>query len=216
MRRIRLRLTYANVISTLCLVLLVGGGSAYAAAELGKESVGRKQLAKEAVTPAKLSKASKSVLTGPAGPKGATGATGPQGLKGDQGEKGDPGPAVQILPSGQTESGVWAVFAAAGGYGMASLNFSPHLAGSVEFSHEIEVPEEEIRLHCPGFGKADPGYLCMYTAFEHEVTFQGFLGAFGSGVDEPGEPEGTVAYFKSSGGAGTASDARGNWAYTAP
>jgi hypothetical protein len=89
MKRIRGKLTYSNVISTLCLVLLVGGGTAYAASEvLPKASVGTKQIQKEAVTPAKLSKASKAALTGP---KGATGATGPQGPKGDAGLKGDPG-----------------------------------------------------------------------------------------------------------------------------
>ena len=88
MHRIRGKLTYANVISTLCLVLLVGGGTAYAATEmLPKNSVGTKQLAKEAVTPAKLSKASKKTLTGPQGPKGDTGA------KGDRGETGLTGAA---------------------------------------------------------------------------------------------------------------------------
>jgi hypothetical protein len=96
MHRIRGKLTYANVISTLCLILLVGGGTAYAAAEmLPKNSVGSKQIKKEAVTPAKLSKAAKATLTGPKGAAGATGATGPQGPKGDSGPKGDrgePGP----------------------------------------------------------------------------------------------------------------------------
>jgi hypothetical protein len=88
MHRIRGKLTYSNVISTLCLVLLLGGGTAYAASHLRKESVGARQLKKEAVTPAKLSSAAKATLTGAAGPKGATGAQGPQGA---QGVKGDPG-----------------------------------------------------------------------------------------------------------------------------
>jgi hypothetical protein len=81
-------LTYSNVISTLCLVLLLGGGTAYAASHLGKGSVGSNQLKKGAVTPAKLSKASKSALTGS---RGATGPQGPQGAKGEPGEKGTPG-----------------------------------------------------------------------------------------------------------------------------
>lgn len=67
MQRVRARLTYPNVIATFCLVLLLGGGTAYAAGELGKESVGTKQLKKEAVTPAKLSKAVRSDLAGAAG-----------------------------------------------------------------------------------------------------------------------------------------------------
>jgi hypothetical protein len=86
MKRLRGNLTYSNVISTLCLILLVGGGTAYAANQLvPKNSVGPKQIRKEAVTPAKLSKAAKRTLTGSQGP------TGPQGSKGDRGEKGDQG-----------------------------------------------------------------------------------------------------------------------------
>ncbi len=94
MRRLQEKLTYANVISTLCLVLLLGGGTAYAAAQLGKNSVGTKQLKPAAVTPAKLSKAAKATLTGapgPAGPQGDTGAPGKKGEKGARGEKGDTG-----------------------------------------------------------------------------------------------------------------------------
>jgi hypothetical protein len=52
--KLRGKLTYANVMSTLCFFLLVGGGAAYAASHLGKNSVGSKQLKKNAVTTAKL------------------------------------------------------------------------------------------------------------------------------------------------------------------
>jgi len=98
MKRIGNRLTYANVISTLCLLLLLGGGTAYAASKLGKESVGTRQLKKEAVTPAKLSTAAKATLTGPAGPKGATGATGAQGPQGNPGAAGATKIDVQVGP----------------------------------------------------------------------------------------------------------------------
>ncbi len=57
MTNLRVRLTYANVISTLCLFLLLGGGAAYAASQLGKNSVGTKQLKKNSVTTAKIKKA---------------------------------------------------------------------------------------------------------------------------------------------------------------
>jgi hypothetical protein len=49
----RLKLTYANVTSTLCLFLLLGGGVAYAS-HLAKNSVGPKQLKKNAVTTSKI------------------------------------------------------------------------------------------------------------------------------------------------------------------
>ncbi len=61
MRRIRPRLTYANVISSLCLLLLVGGGTAIAAGKLAPNSVGTAQLKKNAVTGAKVKNGS---LTG--------------------------------------------------------------------------------------------------------------------------------------------------------
>ncbi len=49
----RPKLTYANVMSTLCFFLLLGGG-AYAATQLPKNSVGTKQLKKNSVTTAKI------------------------------------------------------------------------------------------------------------------------------------------------------------------
>jgi len=52
----RPKLSYANVVSTLCLFLLLGGGAAYAARHLGKNSVGTMQLKKNAVTTAKIKK----------------------------------------------------------------------------------------------------------------------------------------------------------------
>jgi hypothetical protein len=52
----RPKLSYANVMSTLCFFLLLGGG-AYAAGHLGKNSVGSKQLKKNAVTTAKIKSA---------------------------------------------------------------------------------------------------------------------------------------------------------------
>ena len=99
MNRLLGRLTYANVMATLALFVALGGVS-YAATQLPSNSVGTKQIKKEAVTPAKLSRASKSALTGPAGATGPAGPTGPigaagtpgtQGPQGDKGEKGDPG-----------------------------------------------------------------------------------------------------------------------------
>ena len=59
MQRLRSQLTYSNVVSTLCLILLVGGGTAYAASKaLPKNSVGSKQIKKGAVTGAKLANGS--------------------------------------------------------------------------------------------------------------------------------------------------------------
>jgi hypothetical protein len=59
--RVRDRLSYANVVSTLCLFLLLGGG-AYASTHLPKNSVGPRQLRKGAVKAGKI--AAKAVGTG--------------------------------------------------------------------------------------------------------------------------------------------------------
>ncbi len=53
-KRLRGKLTYANVVSSLCLFLLLGGGAAFAASQLAKNSVGSRQLKKNAVVTAKI------------------------------------------------------------------------------------------------------------------------------------------------------------------
>ena len=100
-RRPAVRLSYANVMSTVAVFMVLGGG-AYAATTLPAGSVGKQQLRSGAVTRAKL--AARSVTTrklavgavtrrrlsrgvrnrlggaaGPAGPPGATGPAGPAG-----------------------------------------------------------------------------------------------------------------------------------------
>lgn len=50
------QLTYANVVSTVALVLALGAGGAYAANQLAPKSVGEKQLRPGAVTPDKIRK----------------------------------------------------------------------------------------------------------------------------------------------------------------
>jgi hypothetical protein len=54
LKRIRSRLSYANVISTLALFLVLGGGAAIAATELKPNSVGTAQLKAQTVTGAKI------------------------------------------------------------------------------------------------------------------------------------------------------------------
>jgi len=65
------KLTYANVVATLALMIAVGGASAFAATQLARNSVGSKQIKKNAVTTAKIrneaitgAKVKKGTLTG--------------------------------------------------------------------------------------------------------------------------------------------------------
>jgi hypothetical protein len=55
-KQIRKRLTYANVMSSLAVFLVVGGGAALAATVLPKNSVGTKQIKSNAVTAKKIKK----------------------------------------------------------------------------------------------------------------------------------------------------------------
>jgi hypothetical protein len=56
MKNLRSRLTYANVVATLALILALGGGTVYAAIKLGKNDVKSKNIAKGAVKTADLAK----------------------------------------------------------------------------------------------------------------------------------------------------------------
>lgn len=90
MRTLRGKLTYANVISTLCLFMLLGGGAYAAKTQLAKNSVGTKQIRNNAITGKKIKKgtidagkltpAAVATLKGATGEAGAVGPEGPIGL----------------------------------------------------------------------------------------------------------------------------------------
>jgi hypothetical protein len=109
----RARLTYANVASTLALLLagsaaLSGGVAVAAATGLAPRSVGVKQLQKDAVTSKAVKDgsllaadfAAGQLPAGPAGTTGAPGATGPAGANGAPGPTGPQGPAGAQGPQG--------------------------------------------------------------------------------------------------------------------
>ena len=106
--KLRTHLTYANVVSSVCLFVVLSG-SAYAAVTLSKNSVTSKHIkngqvkgadiANNAVTSAKVANATllaDDFKAGqlPAGPKGDTGPPGPQGQPGAKGETGPAGTAI--------------------------------------------------------------------------------------------------------------------------
>lgn len=120
---LRRHATYANVMSTLCAFVVLGGGTAYAAATI----IDGRNIKNETVTGAKVKDGSLSVLdlsaaarkalkgaigaVGPAGQNGADGApgakghdgaAGAQGPKGDKGDAGDRGPVGLAGATGLT------------------------------------------------------------------------------------------------------------------
>ena len=105
--RFRPKLTYANVMATIA-VFIALGGSAYAATQLAKNSVGPKQLKANAVSGEKVKDGSLSPkdFTGVLGTPGAPGAPGEKGEKGDRGEPADMGlldPATDLPGLGVLE-----------------------------------------------------------------------------------------------------------------
>ncbi|HKP21231.1 MAG TPA: hypothetical protein VJT68_06920 [Thermoleophilaceae bacterium] len=116
----RRHLTYANVISSLCLFIVLGG-SAVAAVTITGKQVKNGSLTSADIRNGTLRGADlQPGLLSPAAPSGngATGAQGPKGDTGPQGPKGDPGPgAVPIafsLPMGdfqmhQVDVGTWTI-----------------------------------------------------------------------------------------------------------
>jgi hypothetical protein len=214
MKRLRSKLTYANVISTLCLFLLVGGGTAFAASQLGKNSVGSKQIKKEAVTPAKLSSASKATLTGPAGASGGQGPRGLPGVKGDRGEKGnigEPGPFPSTLPPGKSLSGFMSIFGSGTATASNSAAFAfplpsaptPHFIGQGQLTPAGCTGNESN----PG---ASPGNLCI---FEIRKDNLGAGGENGPGLNNTTDTRGFSVF--GSGAAPGQFDLQVRWVVTA-
>jgi len=106
MKSVRKRLTYANVTSSLALFLVLAGGTAFAATHLGRNTVGTRQLKKEAVTLAKIAAAARAQLKGAAGPQGQRGERGEKGESGAKGEKGERGATGATGPSSGPAGGV--------------------------------------------------------------------------------------------------------------
>jgi hypothetical protein len=139
----RPKLSYANIVSTICLFLLLGGGAAFAATQhLAKNSVGSRQLRKGAVTPAKLAPVTRTKLTGlqgPAGPRGetgATGATGPQGAEGAAATK----LFAQVRVDGTVNSSSSPITVKHVGPGNYLINFGQDVTRCVAIANQGAVP----------------------------------------------------------------------------
>jgi hypothetical protein len=102
---------------------------------------------------------------GPGGPGGPAGAPGKEGPPGKDGKNGTTG-FTKTLPSGATETGTWAVHAAAEGEEPAlSLSFAIPLAKELETAQVHVVGKTGNGTTCPGSAEepaAAEGNLCVY------------------------------------------------------
>jgi hypothetical protein len=104
MRRIGYRMPSPAMMVAFLALLVALGGTSYAAITLPANSVGTKQLKKNAVTGKKVKNRSLKAIDFATGqlPAGPQGATGPQGPKGDTGPRGESG--VSKVTSRQAET----------------------------------------------------------------------------------------------------------------
>jgi len=207
--RLRSRLTYANVIATLALFLALGGGS-YAAINIPKNSVGAKQLKKNAVTSVKVKRG--SLLTSDFKASQRRGLRGPQGLQGPQGA---PGPVTGDLPSGATMRGVYNLDDVVG--------LGARIAGSISFGLRLpSKPAIEIvgvggapTANCPGSltnPEAARGFLCLYKSSETNTS--GIVPCDQDCDLNIAERDGAELFLPATGAGRVFSD--GSWAVTAP
>jgi hypothetical protein len=173
----RPKLTYANVVSTICLFVVLGG-AAYAATQLPKNSVGPKQLKKKAVVTAKLK--DRAVTESKLADGAVTGAK----VKDGSLQAGDlapgtipasapPGtPPGGTLPAGTTLRGAVAASSACSTGGCAyaageGVSFGGYRLSSAPLANLIGKAAPPTAV-CPGSvtdPQATPGNLCVYLAF---------------------------------------------------
>ena len=227
---------YANVTSTLALVVALGGTGAYAANTIGSKDIRNGQvknadLARNAVTGAKVRN---RTLTGSDFKTGEL----PKGAKGDTGASGAQGPAGPslpgTLPSGQTLQGAYAF---SGYYGGSPPPYSKYDKGPADGVITFQIPlaaapnlaliprRQDVNQpgspppQCPGTilnPQAASGWLCVYESgianndgLEAFSTFNGAQNTatrFGVGLNIDG-PFDTNAVHRTS---------KGTWAVTAP
>ena len=191
MRRPGPQLTYANIVSTLCLFVVLGG-SAYAGTLLSGKDVKNETLTGADIKNGSIRGAELrdgtltardfalgTLRTGPPGAKGERGTNGDPGANGDpgqpgqRGEQGVPGPLSETLPSGHTSRGIWVISQdnqvfEASVFNAVAISFPFRLAQTPTFH-----PLTHWRVgssytdDCPGYDaaglpRAAPGHLCVY------------------------------------------------------
>jgi hypothetical protein len=152
MKRIGFRRPSPPMVVAFVALLVALAGTSYAAIQLPANSVGTKQLKKNAVTGKKVKNrslkaadfATGSLPAGPRGPQGAQGPAGPQGPKGDKGDPA-PTPVITIRSNEEPASGDDAVFCednevALGGGGSPDPESTGFLTDSAPDGFDGDIP----------------------------------------------------------------------------
>jgi hypothetical protein len=166
MSRIRAHLTYANVAATLALVFSMAGGALAAQHYLINST---RQINPKVLKTLRGKNGSRGAL----GPEGPQGVLGPQGPKGNEGHTGPEGLSpLSALPSSRSASGVYGAEPIGGpatGTITETVSFPIGLQGELSSLQVIYNAVGANSTHCSGPGKADSGFLCVYSAVSHGV-----------------------------------------------
>lgn len=198
MKKLRPRLTYANVMSTIAVFLMLGSGVAIAAKQLGKNSVGTKQLKKNSVTKAKIKK--NAVVTAKIKKDAVTGAKVNEGTLGTVPLANTANVANSIVPPEPVHivgapgeppfEGGSSNFPAELGVSFTQAGFYKDHEGIVHLQGAVKVgPGQVIFTLPPGYRPA-AGTLEPFVALGEETT--GLVVAVGAGVNIAFLHEGAV------------------------
>jgi len=156
---------------------------------------------------------------GPAGKNGANGANGGGGANGTNGVNGQDLTSHTPLPSGQSESGFFGIGGGSNTSGEVGegVSFSQPLAAGLTENHVVFNLPEATSTHCPGIGRADAGFMCLYAgeiqslSYANTLNFPAFPGK--SYEFQATGKYGFAVYFKV---LGTGGFVDGVWSITAP
>jgi hypothetical protein len=178
LKQIRSGLTYANVMSTLAVFLILGGASAFAASQLAKNSIGSKQLKKSSVTAVKIkdgainsAKVADESLTGAdvakaslPGDKIADGS-----LTGAHLADGSVGPA-DLAPNSVNSSKVVAGTFLGGKVTTQFEQAAVALADGQKGSYDVFCPEGQIGIGGGGRGDANNSELTNFSSSRPAIS----------------------------------------------
>jgi hypothetical protein len=206
----RLTISPALVISLIALFVALGGTTYAAATSLPANSVGTTQLKNWAVTSPKIANGAVTAVK-----INATGLTVPNATSAGNASSLGGTPAASFLqakstlPSGDTETGVWAAAggSSTSGYAVTGFRFYPPLGSSLDAAHVVFTVG--TTTNCPGVGLAAKGYLCAYGQNDFNVSSPLITDGYTTGASRYG----AALFLTITGGS---SYAQGNWAVTAP